>query len=296
MKKQYNCNKKYYFSFLLLFIILFIYCSKDENEDLQREWKGNIELPALRNGANDIFLSPTTTFSGEKVITYSMEYDKSKKHARWIAFKYYNVTGQTNWNRNDWKQTEWGGDPWQSDPRVPQSDQRTQSDFGKQGYVRGHICASSDRLYSKDANEQTFYYTNMSPQTYNFNGAGTWYDLEGKVRTWGRSSTFRDTLYVVKGGTIDKESQIKEYISNDKTKPVPKYYFMALLCKKGETYKAIGFWMDQFAATKPALSECARTIDELEELTGLDFFHNLPDNLEEAVESKYAISAWTGLQ
>lgn len=47
---------------------------------------------------------------------------------------------------------------------------------------------------------------------------------------------------------------------------------------------------------KPALSECAKTIDELEELTGLDFFHNLPDNLENAVESKYAISAWTGLQ
>lgn len=78
-----------------------------------------------------------------------MEYDKRKKHARWVAFKYYNVTGQTNWNRNDWKQTEWGGDPWQSDPNISQSDQRVQSDFGKQGYDRGHICASSDRLYSK---------------------------------------------------------------------------------------------------------------------------------------------------
>ena len=66
--------------------------------------------------------------------------------------------------------------------------------------------------------------------------------------------------------------------------------------KKGETYKAIGFWMDQSTTAKPALSECARTIDELEELTGLDFFHNLPDNLENAVEAKYAISAWTGLQ
>lgn len=76
----------------------------------------------------------------------------------------------------------------------------------------------------------------------------------------------------------------------------PNIILWHLLCKKGETYKAIGFWMDQFAATKPALSECARTIDELEELTGLDFFHNLPDNLENAVESKYAISAWTGLQ
>lgn len=277
-------------------MLLFTACSKEDNADSNNnQASGPIELPALRNSANDIFLSPTTTFDGEQVTTYSIEYDKSKKHSRWVAFKYYNVTGQTNWNRNDWKQTEWGGDPWQSDPRVSQADQRVQSDFGKQGYDRGHICASSDRLYSRDANEQTFYYTNMSPQKNYFN-TGIWGDLEGKVRTWGRSNTFRDTLYVVKGGTIDQESQIWTYISGDKTKPVPKYYYMALLCKKGETYKAIGFWMDQSTTVKPALSQCAKSIDELEELTGIDFFHNLPDNLENAVESKYAISAWTGLQ
>lgn len=88
-------------------------CSKDdEDENKENIAFSPIELPALRNGADDLFLSPTTTFNGQQVITYSMEYDKSKKHARWVAFKYYNVTGQTNWNRNDWKQTEWGGDPW----------------------------------------------------------------------------------------------------------------------------------------------------------------------------------------
>lgn len=291
-------NKYSYFIVLFLVIqsLTLVSCNDDDKHDNgSLESSGPIELPALRNSANDIFLSPTTTFDGEQVTTYSIEYDKSKKHARWVAFKYYNVTGQTNWNRNDWKQTEWGGDPWQSDPRVSQADQRVQSDFGKQGYDRGHICASSDRLYSRDANEQTFYYTNMSPQKNYFN-TGIWGDLEGKVRTWGRSNTFRDTLYVVKGGTIDQESQIWTYISGDKTKPVPKYYYMALLCKKGETYKAIGFWMDQSTTVKPALSQCAKSIDELEELTGIDFFHNLPDNLENAVESKYAISAWTGLQ
>ena len=163
------------------------------------------------------------------------------------------------------------------------------------GYQRGHICASSDRLYSQDANEQTFYYTNMSPQKGYFN-TGIWGDLEGKVRTWGRSDSFRDTLYVVKGAALDKENQIWEYIGNDRTKPVPKYYYMALLCKKGETFKAIGFWMDQSTTVKPVLSECAKTIDELEILTGLDFFHNLSDNLENAVESKYALSAWPTLQ
>ena len=284
---------------LLCITLFFTACSKDDDgtNNIDNLATGPIELPVLRQGVNDLFISYSTKFNGQDVTTYSMEYDKSKKHVRWVAFKYYNVTGQTSWNRNYWEQTEWGGDPWQADPNILQSDQRVQSDFGKQGYDRGHICASSDRLYSKDANEQTFYYSNMSPQKNYFNGTkGIWNDLEGKVRTWGRSSTFRDTLYVVKGGTIDKENQIWTYIGGDKSKPVPKYYFMALLCKKGETYKAIGFWLDQSTTVKPALSECAKTIDELEELTGLDFFHNLPDNLENAVESKYAISAWTGLQ
>lgn len=78
----------------------------------------------------------------------------------------------------------------------------------------------------------------MSPQKNYFN-TGVWSDLEGKVRTWGRSSTFRDTLYVVKGGTIDNESQIWTYIGGDKTKPVPKYYFMALLCKKEKLIKQL---------------------------------------------------------
>ena len=55
-------------------------------------------------------------------------------------------------------------------------------------------------------NDQTFYYTNMSPQRNKFN-TGVWLALEGQVQSWGRSCTASDTLYVVKGGTIDKEEQ-----------------------------------------------------------------------------------------
>lgn len=83
------------FNYLIIFLLgihslTFISCDSDEAENRLLEASGPIEFPALRNGADDIFLSPTTTFSGEKVTTYSMEYDKSKKHARWVAFKYYN--------------------------------------------------------------------------------------------------------------------------------------------------------------------------------------------------------------
>ena len=113
-------------------------------------------------------------------------------------------------------------------------------ELGKQGYDRGHLCASADRLYSREVNEQTFYYTNMSPQRNKFN-TGIWLTLEGQVQSWGRSCTSSDTLYVVKGGTIDKEDQIRGYISNDLSKPIPKYYYMALLFKKGDSFKAIAF-------------------------------------------------------
>lgn len=71
----------------------------------------------------------------------------------------------------------------------------------------------------------------MSPQRNNFN-TGVWLALEGQVQSWGRSCTASDTLYVVKGGTIDKEEQVKEYIGDDRSKPVPKYYYMALLFKR----------------------------------------------------------------
>ena len=162
-------------------------CSKDdEDENKENIAFSPIELPALRNGADDIFLSPTTTFNGQQVITYSMEYDKSKKHARWVAFKYYNVQDKqigTVMTGNRQNGVVILGNLIRIFPRLING---VQSDFGKQGYDRGHICASSDRLYSKDANEQTFYYSNMSPQKNYFNGTkGIWNDLEGKVRTWG---------------------------------------------------------------------------------------------------------------
>lgn len=106
-----NVLNKYIFGILCLSSLGLYSCDKDENSnpDSTTFATGTVELPALRNGANDVFISHSTLYKGQSVVTYSMEYDKSKKHARWIAFKYYNQTAQTTWNRNDWKQTEWGG-------------------------------------------------------------------------------------------------------------------------------------------------------------------------------------------
>ena len=282
-------NYRFLYWGLSLLCISFCACDRDDNNDSNNFATGIVELPALRNGANDVFVTHYTTFNGQKVTSFSMEYDKSKKHSRWVAFRFDNQTRLQGATR---------GDNFIPDPSLDTEYQRTQVDFGKKGYDRGHLCASADRLYRQEANDQTFYYTNMSPQRNNFN-TGVWLALEGQVQSWGRSCTASDTLYVVKGGTIDKEEQVKEYIGGDRSKPVPKYYYMALLFKKGDSFKAIAFWMEH-TDSKPSktikLVDYALSIDELEEKTGIDFFPNLNDNLENALESTYSTKAWPGLE
>lgn len=282
---------KYTLNVILCLLCATLYgCSKDdEHYDSTNFATGIVELPALRNSENDVFITHSTTLNGQKVTTFSMEYDKSKKHSRWVAFRFDNQTKLQQATRQD---------NFISDPSLATEYQREQADFGRRGYDRGHLCASADRLYSQEANDQTFYYTNMSPQRNNFN-AGVWADLEVQVRSWGRSCTAADTLYVVKGGTIDQETQIKEYIGGDRSKPVPKYYYMAVLFKKGESFKAIAFWLehtDSKPSTSVKLADYALSIDELEEKTGIDFFPNLNDKLENTLEATYSVKAWPGLE
>ena len=73
-----------------------------------------------------------TTFNGQKVTSFSMEYDKSKKHSRWIAFRFDSQTKQQNVSRSD--------EPFDADPAIGSQYQRVQADFGKQGYDGGHLC------------------------------------------------------------------------------------------------------------------------------------------------------------
>ena len=102
-----------------------------------------------------------------------------------------------------------------------------------------------------------------------------------------------DTLYVCKGGTIDSDENIIERLQGRLI--VPRYFFVALLMKNSLGYKAIGLWFEQdennWHDDEP-LSNFAMTIDDLEELTGIDFFCNLPDDIEEDRESTMAIRTW----
>lgn len=246
----------------------------------------HLEFPKVKGGSSEVIVHSTTQYG----MTYALEWDHTKRAQRWTCFEITAANRVKNWSRYKWNSTSWGGDPFQLDPKVPKNEQPPvrgefsgsyYPDGGKSYYQRGHICASEDRVYSKDANEQTFYMTNMMPQVGNFNGK-IWAKLEERVRTLALNT---DTLFVCKGGTIDNSEQILGYTRSRFI--VPRYFFMALLAKNKLGYKAIGFWVEHLNEdhSNDKLGIYAVNIADLEKKTGIDFFCNLPDDIEKQVET-----------
>ena len=243
-----------------------------------------LEIPRLKGGVVNMFLVKRVPTFG---INYCVEWDIAKKAQRWTAFRWDSSNSVRHTSRAD--------EPFAEDTQIPAEYRTYLSQYAGSGYTRGHICASADRLCSNEANVQTFLLSNMHPQYWNFNG-GIWLSLENKIRTW-NNNNFRDTLYVVKGGTIDHQSDIIERTSSGLI--VPKYFFMALLCKNksnvNEGYKAIGFYLEhkrEAYADEENVAPYIVSIDKLEDLTGIDFFCNLPDRIEQQVEKNVTPSAW----
>ena len=236
---------------------------------------------------------------GSKVLNLALEWNAEKKHSRWVAFAFNNITA---WDNNIGRT-----DAWATDTELPESMRTDNSYHTSDGFDRGHLCASEDRQYSKEANEQTFLYSNMSPQLNAFNG-GFWMKLEARIQSWGyavSSGTFTN-VYVAKGGTLNELAANLQGADNVSTTAegytikglaCPKYYYMAVLAEKNGTYQSIAFLVphDGTLTRNPGaldLQKYVVSVDRLEERTQIDFFCNLPDDLENEVESYYDVNSW----
>ena len=244
-------------------------------------------FPKVKGGASEVVVHSTSTFG----MTYALEWDHEKRSSRWCCYEIKDGNHQKVWERSGWKKTDWLGDPFQHDPKIPAKEQPPVNgefsgsyfpDHSGKWFDRGHIVASEDRVYSKDANEQTFYMTNMQPQVHAFN-AGIWLKMEACVRDHFSKGSI---VYVCKGGTIDDEKQILMRTKSNFI--VPRYFFMAVMLKNNDGYHAFGFWVEHRneERSKYILSNYVVNIDELEQKTGIDFFCNLPDDVENQMEGE----------
>ena len=210
---------------------------------------------------------------GATVRNYSFDWDYDNLVAPWVAYPLC-ASHIGSVLRTD----QWGLDPLLPDNKQPVL-YNAYSGFGS----RGHQIPSADRTLSREANIQTFYFTNMTPQDYEFNG-GFWANLESRVRTWAKktgATAGTDTLYVVTGCFIGNSTK-KAYDNHGKAVAVPEGYFKALLRYKNNEsvghkgFMACAFYFENENKYGSKINkDLSMSVTDLEKKLGYKLFVNL---------------------
>lgn len=222
---------------------------------------------------------------------YTHYYDKDTYTTLWVAYpiesKHMGSYGRP--------------DSWSFHPDIPEKDQVNLCSHSYSGsYSRGHLIPNAARNGIRDMQLQTFYVTNSVPQIQGgFNG-GIWQKLEAAIQDIGE----RETVYVVTGVAFAKMGEtktIKYTTAKDDTKqvPVPNYFYKVVL--KVDTNSSgvvtaastVGFWFENKAYDNSVYSNYTVSVDQIEQWTGFDYFVNLPDTIESAVERNTSWSTFS---
>jgi endonuclease G len=251
---------------LFLCYLLIVFSSKTQNQQSEQNYypknAKHLEFPMVRDDESVILHKG-----------YSLVYDEPCEQAKWVA---YILT------KKETEGIEERGNKFIEDPYV-HSGSASSADYTKSGYDRGHLAPAADMKWSETVMKESFFYSNMSPQTPSFN-RGIWKKLEEKMRDW---AIIYDSILIVTGPILN--GNLKKIGVNDVC--VPELYYKVVIHFKAEKSKGIGFIMPNAAGSKP-LSDYAKTIDEVEKLTGVDFFVQFNDLFEEKLESKLCIPCW----
>lgn len=205
---------------------------------------------------------------------YVASYNKTTLLPNWVAWHLTAERTEGSAKRSD---VDFAENTEVPEPRA------TDWDYYNSGYDRGHMCPAADNKWSKKAMEESFLFTNMCPQNGNLN-RGDWNEMEMACRKWAKK--YGD-LYIVCGPILYKGKH--KTIGKNKV-VVPEAFFKVVL-RTGDDPQAIGFIYKNTSGNRPKDSY-VNTVDEVERITGIDFFPSLPDDVEKNVEATADIANW----
>lgn len=171
------------------------------------------------------------------------------------------------------------------DPDLPAPHQVTTNDYKGFGYDRGHMAPAADMKWSYDAMRECFYMSNICPQNHTLN-AGGWQTLEEACRRWAKQE---GAVYIV-CGPIYRGTRHKK-IGKEHIVTVPEGFFKVVLSLRKGKEKAIGFYYAN-NDSRQSMAKAAMSVDAVEELTGMNFFVNVSDDIEDRVEATYSLKDW----
>jgi len=229
---------------------------------------------AVKSDTNEYFLPTSTTGQIVHHDGYSLSYSEPHEQAEWVAYE----LKKTHLSNADFKR------PYFEIDDAVKTGAAHWRNYKKSGYDRGHLCPAGDRKYTKAAHDETFLTSNISPQIHDFN-AGVWNRLEQKTRYWAKKY---DGVFVVTGGILKGKMKT---IGTEKI-AVPNQFYKVLIDNNSGQTKVIAFLMDHQESDLP-LYKFVTSVDEIEQLTGIDFFAELDDVKENKLEASSSYKGWS---
>ena len=269
-KKKKHVIRKIIFLLLLLLVIFVALCFITPSE---------AEMSLTGASGEVIGLEIPALVPGEQVIEhtgYTLSYNEEAEQASWVAWCLTKDEVMSAVVERD--------DNFREDRSV-RTGSATLDDYRGSGYDRGHMAPAADFRWSAEAMSDSFYLSNMSPQVGALN-RGFWASLEGMVR---QMAVDNEMVYVVTGPVLTDGPY--ETIGENEV-AIPKQYYKVVLDYTEPEVKAIGFVVPNEDCDDD-VTHYVRSIDEVEELTGLDFYPLLPDDVETVVEAEVDTSLWS---
>lgn len=223
----------------------------------------DLELPKINSKETIIYHSG-----------FALKFNKTHRQSSWVAYELTKAETSKLYDRTD---------KFLPDPKI-KSGMAKDVDYYKSGYDRGHLAPAGDMAWSMASITESFYYSNVSPQVPSFN-RGVWKRLEDQVRSWAEEN---EKVFVVTGPVLNNQ---QSHIGPNKI-TVPSYFYKVVLDYSLPSVKGIGFIL-QNVASQDNLQSFVVSIDSVESLTGIDFFHLLPDDHENEIESTICLKCWS---
>lgn len=220
------------------------------------------------------YLPVSTTNQIVKHQYYTLSYNEKYEQAEWVAYELKIQKGK----RNHFKRPF-----FIEDPKVT-TKSADWKNYKNSGYDKGHLCPAGDMTFDKSAYDDTFFTSNITPQLHEFND-GVWNRLEEKVRYW---SEKYDGVYVITGGVL---TNFLPTIGKEKV-AIPDRFYKIVLNNSNGKYKVIAFLVPNAKSDKP-LYNFTVSVDDIEKITGIDFFPNIEDSIENKLEKNKDYKDWS---
>jgi endonuclease G len=198
---------------------------------------------------------------------YSLSYNEESEQPYWVAYSLKPANLESRFGRRN---------IFREDTMV-KSGTATNRDYSRSGYDRGHLVPAGDMSFDSIALEESFYYSNISPQLAGFN-RGVWKRLEDYTRD---HSLYYDSLIVISGPVINSSA---EGIGENRVS-IPVFFYKILIQFRADNVYVTSYLLPH-VSSQSDLSEYIVSVDSIEALTGIDFLYDLPDKLEDRLERR----------